>query len=65
VAAKAIVVDLTELDFMDVAGFRALLRGTEQWRGRGGTLVLTGAHGNVRHMIDVIGGGGRGDVVLR
>jgi anti-anti-sigma factor len=62
--AKGILVDLSELDFMDVAGFRALLGGTEQWRGRGGTLAITGAHGNVKRVIDIIGGGGRGDVVL-
>ena len=63
--AHVVVVDLSELDFMDVAGFRALLRGTEQWRGRGGTLVLAGADGMVRRVIEIIGGGSRGDVVLR
>jgi anti-anti-sigma factor len=64
-AAKGIVVDLSELDFMDVAGFRALLAGTKQWRERGGILVLAGAHGLVRRVIEVIGGKDRGDVVLR
>jgi anti-anti-sigma factor len=63
--AEPIVVDLAALDFMDVAGFRALLRGTEQWRGRGGTLVLTGAHGLVRRVIEIIDGASRGDVVVR
>jgi anti-anti-sigma regulatory factor len=37
-----LVVDLSELNFLDVAGCRGLLRGTEQWRGRGGTVLLTG-----------------------
>jgi anti-anti-sigma factor len=64
-AARGIVVDLSELEFLDVAGFRALLRGTEQWRGRGGALVLAGVHGTARRVIDIIGGEGRGDVILR
>jgi len=59
-AANVVVVDLSELDFMDVAGFRALLAGTRQWRERGGTLVLAGAHGLVRRGIEVIGGTDRG-----
>jgi anti-anti-sigma factor len=64
-AAKVILVDLSELDFMDVAGFRALLEGTEQWRGRGGTLILAGAHGSARRVIEIVGEEGRGDVILR
>ena len=64
-AGKGIVVDLSGLDFLDVAGFRALLRGTERWRGRGGTLVLAGAHGMVRRVIEILGGEGLGDVILR
>jgi len=63
-AAKVITVDLSELDFMDVAEFRALLAGTRQWRERGGILVLAGAHGLVRRVIEVIGGTNRGDVIL-
>jgi anti-anti-sigma factor len=65
VPAKAMVVDLAELEFMDVAGFRALLRGTEQWRGSGGTLVLTGAHGTTRRVIEIVGGRSCADVILR
>ena len=64
-AAKVIVVDLSELDFMDVAGFRALLAGTRCWRERGGTLVLAGAGGIARRVIEIIGGESRGDVILR
>ena len=64
-AAKMVVVDVSGLDFMDVAGFRALLAGTEQWRERGGILVLAGARGTARRVIEIIGGKDRGDVILR
>jgi anti-anti-sigma factor len=64
-AAKVLVVDLSRLDFLDVAGFRALLAGTKRWRERGNTLVLAGAHGITRRVVEIIGGEGRGDVVLR
>ena len=36
-----------------------------RWRGRGGTLVLAGAHGTVRRVIEIVGGEGPGDVILR
>ncbi len=65
VPAKVVAVDVSELDFLDVAGFRALLAGTGKWRRRGGTLVLTAAHGITRRVIQVIGGGSCGEVVLR
>jgi anti-anti-sigma factor len=64
-AAEGIVVDLSGLEFLDVAGFRALLRGTEQWRRRGGVMVLTGVHGTARRVIDILGGRDRSDVILR
>jgi anti-anti-sigma regulatory factor len=57
-------VDLSELDFLDVAGYRALRRGTEQWRWRGGTVLLTGARGIVRRVLDLVGLGADGDVRL-
>ena len=60
----ALVVDLSELDFLDVAGYRALRRGTEQWRGRGGTVLLTGAGGPVRRVLELVAPGGDGDVRL-
>jgi anti-anti-sigma factor len=59
-----LVVDLSELGFLDVAGYRALRRGTEQWRGRGGTVLLTGARGTVRRVLEVVGLGADGDVRL-
>lgn len=59
-----LVVDLSELDFLDVAGYRALLRGTEPWRGRGGTVLLTGAGGTVRRVLELVGLGADGDVRL-
>jgi anti-anti-sigma factor len=60
----ALVVDMSELDFLDVAGYRALRRGTEQWRGRGGTVLLTGARRAVRRLLDLVGMGADGDVRL-
>ena len=60
----ALVVDLSELDFLDVAAYRALRRGTEQWRRRGGTVVLTGASGSVRRVLELVGLGADGDVRL-
>jgi anti-anti-sigma factor len=59
-----LVVDLSELDFLDVAGYRALRRGTEQWRGRGGTVLLTGARGTVRRVLELVGLGADGNVRL-
>ena len=60
----ALVVDLSELGFMDVAGYRALRSGTEQWRERGGTILLTGAGGAVRRVLELVGVGADGDVRL-
>ena len=59
-----LVVDLSELDFLDVAGYRALRSGTEQWRRRGGTVLLTGASGAVRRLLELIGLGADDDVRL-
>ena len=60
----ALVVDLSELDFLDVEGCRALRRGTEQWRGRGGTVLLTGASGAVLRVLELVGLGAGDDVRL-
>jgi anti-anti-sigma factor len=59
-----LVVDLSELDFLDVAGYRALRSGTEQWRRRGGTVLLTGASVAVRRVLELVGLGADGDVRL-
>ena len=59
-----LAVDLSELDFLDVAGYRALRSGTEQWRRRGGTVLLTGARGAVRRVLELLGLGADGDVRL-
>jgi anti-anti-sigma factor len=59
-----LVVDLSELNFLDVAGYRTLRSGTEQWRRRGGTVLLTGAGGAVRRLLELIGLGADGDVWL-
>jgi anti-anti-sigma factor len=60
----ALVLDLSELGFLDVAGYRALRSGTEQWRERGGTILLTGAGGAVRRVLELVGVGADGDVRL-
>ena len=60
-----LVVDLSDLDFLDVAGYRALRSGTEQWRRRGGTVLLTGADRAVRRVLELVGQGPDGDVRLR
>jgi anti-anti-sigma factor len=57
-----LVVDLSELDFLDVTGYEALRRGTERWRGRGGTVLLIGAGGIVRQVLELVGLGTNGDV---
>jgi len=59
-----LVVDLSELDFLDVAGYRALRSGTEQWRRQGGTVLLAGAGGAVRRVLELVGVGADGDVRL-
>lgn len=58
----ALVVDLSELDFLDVEGCRALWRGTEQWRQRGGTVLVTGAGGTVKPVLELVGMGVDGDL---
>ena len=60
----ALVLDLSELGFLDVAGYRALRSGTQQWRERGGTIRLTGAGGAVRRVLELVGVGADGDVRL-
>jgi anti-anti-sigma factor len=59
-----LVLDLSGLDFLDVAGYRALRSGTEQWRRQGGTVLLTGAGGAVRRVLELVGVGADGDVRL-
>ena len=60
----ALVVDLSELDFLDVTGHRALRRGTQHWRATGGTVLLTGAGGAVLRVLELVGLGVGGDVRL-
>jgi anti-anti-sigma factor len=51
----AFVVDLGALDFLDVAGARALVTGTEEHRVRGGTVSLRAAQPNVAHLLRLLG----------
>ncbi|HEY7721870.1 MAG TPA: MEDS domain-containing protein [Pedococcus sp.] len=52
---SAFVVDLGALDFLDVAGARALVTGTETHRARGGTVCLRSAQPNVAHLLRLLG----------
>jgi anti-anti-sigma factor len=61
---RSLLVDLTQLAFIDIAGHDALLRGTEGLRAGGGVLVLRGAMGGVLRVLDMLGLRGRGDVLF-
>jgi anti-anti-sigma factor len=60
----SMVVDLTELTFIDIAGHHALMRGTDRLRAGGGSLVLRGASGSVLRVLDILGLRRRGDVLF-
>jgi anti-anti-sigma factor len=49
------VLDLTGLTFVDVAGCRALVTGTETLRDRGGTVSLSGVRGHRLKVIRLLG----------
>jgi len=48
------VIDLAELAFVDVAGCRALVTGTEAVRGDGGTVFLRGVSGHVHKLMALL-----------
>lgn len=50
-----IVLDMSALTFVDVAGCRALVAGTEPLRGRGGTVFLRGVDGHVHKVMALLG----------
>lgn len=52
---ERLVVDLRQLEFLDVAGARALLTGTTPHRLRRGTVCLLGAHGSVERVLSLLG----------
>jgi anti-anti-sigma factor len=51
---RALVVDASELTFLDLAGLDALLKAAEQLRGRGGSLVLRSPGRRVRRLLEVL-----------
>jgi anti-anti-sigma factor len=60
---RSVLVDLTKLIFIDIAGYDALLRGTDQFRAHGGTLVLRG-DGPGLQVLDLLGMRERDDVLF-
>ena len=49
-----LVIDLTQLRFIDVSGINVLLRAARQARAAGGTLVLRSPNRAVRRLLDVL-----------
>ena len=50
-----LVVDLTEVSFLDSSGINALIRGHLKARDAGKSLTVTGAAGRVRAVLDISG----------
>lgn len=51
----SLVVDLTGLEWIDVAGARSLLTGTAAYRSGGGVVELVGVQSQVHRLLDLIG----------
>lgn len=47
--------DLSGLTFLDVAGFEAILSGSADFRRAGGRVLLRGAYGSVRRLLELVG----------
>jgi anti-anti-sigma factor len=54
-AGELVVLDLRELEFMDVAGLRAVLRSDQRLRERGKRLALAGPGYSVRRLLALTG----------
>jgi anti-anti-sigma factor len=54
-ATRSIVVDLSELTFIDSSGLTALLHAHDEITGRGGSFVVRGAKGSVRRVFEITG----------
>jgi anti-anti-sigma factor len=50
-----VLVDLSTCEFIDVSGLEVLLRGAQSLRARGRELLLSGARGQVEHLLSVMG----------
>ena len=51
----AVIVDLTEVSYMDASGIATLVEGLKTARNRQTTLCLQGLQGRVRHLFEVTG----------
>lgn len=51
----AVIVDLTEVSYMDASGIATLVEGLKTARNRRTTLCLKGLQGRVRHLFEVTG----------
>ena len=52
---EAVIVDLTEISYMDASGIATLLEGLKIARNRQTTLCLHGLEGRLRHLFEVTG----------
>lgn len=53
--AGPVIVDLSQVPFLDSSGIRALLDGYNTAMVAGGTLTVRGAHGTVARVLEVVG----------
>ena len=54
-STAAVIVDLTEVSYMDASGIATLVEGLKTARNRQTTLSLKGLQGRVRHLFEVTG----------
>ena len=52
---EGVIVDLTEISYMDASGIATLLEGLKIARNRQTTLCLQGLQGRLRHLLEVTG----------
>jgi anti-anti-sigma factor len=56
-AVTSVVLDLSQISFLDSSGLRALVAGNEALRARDADLVLRGPSPNIRRILEVTGMG--------
>lgn len=56
-AVSSVVLDLSQISFLDSSGLRALVAGNEALRAREADLVLRGPSPNIRRILEVTGMG--------
>ena len=54
-AVTSVVIDLSQISFLDSSGLRVLVAGNEALRGRSADLILRGPTANVRRILEVTG----------